>query len=317
MTVTFTSLNYAGPVDEVGWAHAAAALGSTYGVAGAGDWLVSKDPTGTRQVKIAIGSGHGHGIFDTTDGEATLVLDTIATGTRWDLISAHRDWQSGAKVTTFDKTTGTAVAQIPSGRSSNPGVVDDQPLALVQLTAGQTVPTAVIDLRCWAANGGLVIKDVLALGYLTDAGTRVALGAFEYVRAQDVSGNPIWQRVNLQSVNLIGAGSSLDPSTVPPAIGALPFFMQAGSAVADTDASGYARITFPVAFPNGLLFAGVFDGDQAQARAIGETLSYGIAGSPWNNGRRTYLVYSIMRARTPGQNVPGFRHRANWIAIGW
>ena len=249
MTVTFTSINYAGPTTEVNWAKAAAALGSTYGVKGPSDWEVTKDPTGTRQVKITHGDGHGQGVVDHTDLDDTLVLDTISAGTRWDLVCAKRDWQTGAKVTTFGKRTGTASREIPTGRLTTPGVADEQPLALVQLSYGQSVPTAVIDLRCWANNGGLVIADVMALDYLGDVGTQAQLGSVTYIRGQDSAGNPVWVKHDWTKTTLYGVGGAL----VGNPAGVTEFLKQEGYFLGQSNVSGDYFVPFPRAFPTGLL----------------------------------------------------------------
>jgi hypothetical protein len=50
----------------------------------------------------------------------------------------------------------------------------------VQVTAGQTQPTAIVDLRCWASNGGMVAKDDLVKGYLNQIGTCVSINGTEW-----------------------------------------------------------------------------------------------------------------------------------------
>lgn len=80
-----------------------------------------------------------------------------------------------------------------------PGVVHDQPLALVQWTAGQTQPTAIVDLRVWAGGGGLVAKDELVLTYVSRVGTRVKINGQRWSSELGTNDTPVW-------VNEDGAG---------------------------------------------------------------------------------------------------------------
>jgi hypothetical protein len=143
-------------------------------------------------VSIAPGFGWGSGVTDLTAANETIQLDTVTSGSRWDLIVARRDWTPTAGETKFMKINGGATKAIPGGRLTTPGGIDDQPLALVQVTAGQTQPTTIVDLRCWATNGGMVAKDDLVKGYLNKLGTELYINgaAWRYVPgANDV---PEW-----------------------------------------------------------------------------------------------------------------------------
>lgn len=173
--------------------------GPAYGVKGAGDWKVTAVAGQDRTVSIAPGTGFGHGVSDTTDANETIQFDPIASGTRWDLIAMRRDWQPAAGgPSAFVKVAGSSAKKIPANRVNNPGVQDDQPLYLVQVTggpgfgSGQITGTAV-DLRCWSANGGVIIADKLALDYLAVPGARVLLGGTEYRYLPDALGNFAWE----------------------------------------------------------------------------------------------------------------------------
>ena len=178
MAVTVMSHGYdtttGNPYTELAWADAHPRIGSgSYGVRSGGDWKVTAVAGADRTVSIAAGFGWGSGVIDKTVDNDTIQLDAITSGSRWDLIVARRDWTPTAGETKFMKINGGSVKAIPGGRSMIPGGIDDQPLALVQVTAGQTQPTAIVDLRCWATNGGMVAKDDLVKGYLNDLGTEV------------------------------------------------------------------------------------------------------------------------------------------------
>lgn len=182
MAVTFISHGYdttsSNPYTEIAWAEAHPLIGAgAYGVVGGSDWKVTAVAGADRTVSIAPGFGWGRGVTDLTVANETIQLDTVTSGSRWDLIVARRDWTPTAGESKFMKINGGATKAIPGGRLTGPGGIDDQPLALVQVTAGQTQPTAIVDLRCWAANGGMVAKDDLARAYLNQPGANVKIGA--------------------------------------------------------------------------------------------------------------------------------------------
>ena len=197
MAVTFTSYGYdtttGNPYTEVAWADAHPRIGSgSYGVRSGGDWKVTAVAGADRTVSIAAGFGWGAGVIDKTIDNDTIQLDTITSGSRWDLIVARRDWTPTAGETKFMKINGGSVKAIPGGRSMIPGGIDDQPLALVQVTAGQTQPTAIVDLRCWATNGGMVAKDDLVKSYLNDLGTEVYINGTGWRYVPGANDVPEW-----------------------------------------------------------------------------------------------------------------------------
>jgi hypothetical protein len=101
------------------------------------------------------------------------------------------------------KINGGATPVIPGGRQVGPGNIDDQPLALVQVTAGQTQPTAIIDLRTWAGDGGgLIANDDLVRSFLNSSGTRlfVTSTGIDWIRKVGTNDTPEW--VGLQEATL-------------------------------------------------------------------------------------------------------------------
>lgn len=182
---------YDGTTDEIVWAKMSPSVGSSeYGVKGVMDWVVTPHPTLDKAVLVSAGSGWGQGVFDTSNATVTVQCAALSSGTRWDLIAADRNWQPVNGITTFVAVTGSATKAIPAGRATNPGVQDDQPLYLVQWTAGQTQPTAIVDLRCWAGNGGVIAADLLARGYLARPGAEVLIDGAKW-HYQPV-GNGVW-----------------------------------------------------------------------------------------------------------------------------
>lgn len=184
------SLGYDGTVSETQIARMAHNFGADYAVEGAADWKVTAVAGQDRTVAIAPGTGYGHFVRDTTDSIATIQLATITSGTRWDLIVCRRDWQPPGGVSTFEKVQGTSSKVIPSGRLVGPGVKDDQPLALVQVTAGQTLPTAIVDLRTWPSKV-ITASDLLALPNAA-LGTEAVVSGTRYRRELDNTNNVAW-----------------------------------------------------------------------------------------------------------------------------
>lgn len=182
MAVTFNSSFYdtlpGSGVTEIKWAKGLPSIGACeYGVKGAGDWKVTAVAGQPFTLAIAPGSGWGHGVYDTTDQQETIQVATLASGTRWDFIGTRRDWKpAGGGPSAFASIINAGGKQLPATRKNDPGNEDDQPLALVQWTAGQTQPTTILDLRCWAGNGGVEAVDTLALTYLDKPGAAVKVG---------------------------------------------------------------------------------------------------------------------------------------------
>jgi hypothetical protein len=183
---------YDGPVSETDWAKNR--LGAPlYGVNGADDWRVTAVSGADRTISIATGSGFGQGVADTSDTNVTIQLGTIASGTRWDLVAMRRDWQPAAGgPSAFVAVAGTSSKALPADRQNTPGMVDDQPLALVQVTAGETLPSAVVDLRCWSSNGGIEAADALALQYLQTPGAAIKIGGSLWRYERDANGLWTW-----------------------------------------------------------------------------------------------------------------------------
>lgn len=330
MPVAFTSFGYdttsTNPYTETAWADAHPSIGlAKYGVRSPLDWKVTAVAGQDRTVSIAAGRGFGHGVTDKTVANDTIQLDSVASGSRWDLIACRRDWNPTAGISAFVKVNGGASATIPGGRNATPGNIDDQPLALVQVTAGQTQPTDIIDLRTWAGDGGgLVANHDLVRSYLNTVGTRLNINGIDWLRRVGANDTPEWVKLGeAGKTTLYGVGSAL-LGTPPPNGG--DFLEQEGTFTAVSDGSGFARLVFPLAFPNGLLSVMGFNGDAA-ANGSGTTFEsagdfrmvvngvltniFGQAGY----GSKTEWVYQVVNAS--GQRMPNKTHRINWRARGW
>lgn len=318
MAVAFISNGYdttsTNPYTEAAWADAHPSIGlATYGVRSPGDWKVTAVSGQDRTVSIAAGRGFGHGITDKTVSNETIQLATIASGSRWDLIVVRRDWTPTAGTSKFEKVAGGATPTIPGGRLVGPGNIDDQPLALVKVTAGQTQPTEIIDLRTWSGDGGAVVANHdLVRSYMNATGTRININGTDWVRRVGANDTPEWVKAgDAAKVALHGVGAALAGTPVATD----GFLWQAGSTLVETDLSGFARITFPTPFPNALLTFIPSNGDMNLDRAIQAALTIGVAGgSPHGTGTKQDVVVSVERYN--GAPQTSSKIRVNWIAIG-
>lgn len=185
-------------IDEIGWAQISDSYGSAYSVAGldgAPDENAGRVTTvsaAERTVAVAPLIAYGHGVRDRSDSTVNVQLPSVTVGlARWFLVAVRRDWQNN--ITTISALPNAQVARvIPTQRLAAPGVQDDQPLALVQITGGQSIPTAVVDLRCWSGNGGTTAATVDALAYLDKLGSRVTVADLTYTRVLGSTGTPEW-----------------------------------------------------------------------------------------------------------------------------
>lgn len=206
--MTVTSYGYDGTIDEVAWSKLADYVGRDYAFGSMTD-LVVTTTTGDRTVKVSNGSAFGHGVLDVCTSLPNIQLPTITAGSRWDTIVVRRDWQAvdpgGSTSVTYVR--GGASKALASGLNATPGVLDDQALALVQVTAGQTAPTAVVMLPRRVKGSpllygtsltrpGLLGQSNLAapaeLMYESDTGTYAAWNGATWEPAYNPAANNYW-----------------------------------------------------------------------------------------------------------------------------
>lgn len=203
--MALTSVGYDGSIGEnelPGWMRSARAA---YGVLGVGDWRVETVSGQDRTVSVAAGTGFGRGVVDTTDASETIQLAIVASGSRWDTICRRRDFATNT--TSLVAVQGSATKGVAAGRQvSTTGGVDDQPLALVQVTAGQQLPTAIERVRCWPGNGGMVAESIDALAYLDEPGAVVWVAGVQWVRTVAANGTTSWVQGGL--VEVVGSALS-------------------------------------------------------------------------------------------------------------
>ena len=137
-----TSTGFDGTVDYAEWAALTSHMGAQYGVVGKDSFAVSVG-VGDRVLNVQPGLAAGQGILDESDAVENLTGAAVASGNRWDLVALRRAW--GSSTSTLVLIQGGSAASLPA-RSTTPGVQDDQPLALVRFSAGQTAAQEIIDL---------------------------------------------------------------------------------------------------------------------------------------------------------------------------
>lgn len=194
--MAITSVGYDGTVDESQWASMVSKVGGyEYGIDKAGDFAITQS-AGTRMVSISAGLAWGRGVMDISDAPVILQLDSVSTGSRYDLIALRRTWgPANGGPTEIVVVKGTSAKTIPSGRQSNPGVVDDQPLALVRVTAGVASIPEIIDLRIWGRNGGqLYARNDLVRIYLSSPGTEINVNGIEWRLIVDANSTALWEK---------------------------------------------------------------------------------------------------------------------------
>lgn len=149
-----------------------------------------------RGLRAGIG---GHGVYDIITVAEDITISNALPGagqSKWYTIAARRTWQT-TQATTLVALTGTAAEAIAAGRQQTPGTVDEQPLALVQVTNGTSglAITAVRDLRPVSQGGEYVIdpasRDVV-MSYFNKPGYRLRVGDTAYVRTI-IGGIEAWQ----------------------------------------------------------------------------------------------------------------------------
>jgi microcystin-dependent protein len=143
--VTITNIGYDGSITESSWALLQPYLGRFNAFGGATDFAPTVSPGVDRTVSLAPGSSFGSGVLVTSDAAIAVQSPVLAAGTRWDTIALRRDWQTDTS--SIVVLTGSSTEQVAAGLNDQPGIIQDQPLALVQITAGTQEPTAVRDLR--------------------------------------------------------------------------------------------------------------------------------------------------------------------------
>lgn len=191
--MAITSVGYDGQINESSWAVMAPRLNLPYWVADMDALAPTINTAQDRAVNLRPGTFGGPGVMDTSSATETVTFDHVASGNRYDLVVARRDWQGTGGKTTFTVIKGGTVRNLPSF-NRNPGTLDDQLIALVHLRAGQTRPVSITDLRGLGTSGRAIVFDPLAMeGYRHWPGFQCQIGREEYTLQPDRN----WVRTGL------------------------------------------------------------------------------------------------------------------------
>lgn len=248
--ITGPSLGYAGSVTETTGRDYFNRIGSSkYGVVGADDLKVSVT-TGDRMLLVGAGTAWGHNIMDTLGVSVSVQLDAVASGSRWDMVVLRRDVTARTTVEVVKGTASLVLPSLTTSSASHP----DQPLALVRVMAGQTTVQEIIDLRCWAGPGGVVIADAMALSYLDTPGTTVHHGRDTWVRTVGQTGaswirgrlkHQIFTRgVTMTIPRTIGTGTEWTNVSFPSGLFDPSFSDSPNVQLTMTNKTGYGRLSY-------------------------------------------------------------------------
>lgn len=213
--MTIVSYGYPGTIAPgAAWAAMQYGMGHPVWARNYGAGRVNAVVGGTRQVWVNPGLFGAHGIVNDVTEAELLTLPTVASGYRYYLVVADQRWNDDGNGfrTEIGYVQGTTARAIPIF-IDNPGQRMQMPLALVRITAGQTAPTEIVDLRLITEGGGTyMIWDDLALGLATRAGVEVhnAATRVRRLRVHTASGaGDQWQVVSEHQVRQSRASSAL------------------------------------------------------------------------------------------------------------
>lgn len=211
-----------------------------FSVKGPNDWKVSSLASIDRGIRVEVGIGSGDAVTDQTKDYETMSLPSPPIASAWYLIVRRRNWTfPGTSTLVAIRGTATKALPAPGTGSGNrrdiPGTESDQPLALVRVTQKDTTVQEIIDLRCWASNGGVEVADKLALSYLDTPGAAVKLGPSTWRYERKSNGVWGWQEYK-----------PADPTA--------PLFRD-GYKVVRTNPDGYCTVPYDEPFPGGTRIA--------------------------------------------------------------
>ena len=269
---------------------------SNYRVYGKDDWKVSTLRSIDRGLRIEAGTGSGDGVTDTTPEYETMSLPSPPIPSRWSLIVRRRNW-SGEGTTTLVAIPATASATQLPARKNVPGSESDQPLAFVLVTQKDTTIQQVIDLRCWASNGGLEAAHELALQYLAAPGAAVKIGSTVWRYELQANGVWDWRAVDAGRPTLVLSGTDA-PAPI----------MEAGTVTVRTDANGATAIPFKARFPRALNSVFI---QHAMASNLG-LIQFRFDKALSNPGRAAFFAFDNAGNRL--RNTTGIR--VSYLAVG-
>lgn len=289
---------------------------SRFAVGGSEDWKVSTLASIDRGIRIEAGTGSGDGVTETTFEYETLSVPKPPIASMWYTIVRRRNW-TGTGTGTFVAVPGTAakaVAQVSaSGRRNVPGTESDQPIALVRVTQKDSTVLELVDLRCWASNGGVEVVDKLALDFLGTPGAAVKLG--QSLWRYEKQANNLWTWREYQMSDRLPDFTSGVPAGKTPIVkfGFTHLANHDNTKVA-TNASGDGYHYFPKPFPEALVSCIVMPSvDPALFDKVTENYHFNFNRVYSNNSRFSVRVYN----KDGNRVTNGSGLYVQYIAIGY
>jgi len=222
--MAFTAVGFDGSVDEAGFVGMARYFGPRYSVGSSGSLRVTAGGSGDRAVTIAAGSGYVYGVTATQSGSSVKNLASVSSGSRYDLVVLRVNWETNTA--SIEVITGSSSSATLPSRTiwSSGNQIEDMPLALVKVTAGQSAAAVYADLRLWAGGAGVyhanheLAKRIFEDNLPGSAGTVLRLPGVTYTRTLTAN---VWAEsreftqdtaASLRSV--MGLGSTVGPVPV-------------------------------------------------------------------------------------------------------
>lgn len=193
--MAINSWGYDGTVDEVDFGRIMAfSASSEYGVDDPNSFKASTVAGQVLMTQLTGGWAWTSGLVDNMTTMETVQYDPVASGTRWDMVVLRRDWTPPGGTTTLAVIKGGASKALP-GRNDVRGVLQDQPLWLVRIDSGKSIPSEYVDLRIFARNGGCTANDDLARSYVSFTGTMIEIRDTLWIYRVSPNGTNEWKKL--------------------------------------------------------------------------------------------------------------------------
>lgn len=295
--MTITSYGYPGVfAPGTVWAELQRAIGNRYYVDDPSSVACVPLVGGTREVQVSAGRFGGWGVADVNDAPVNIALPTVSSGTRWFLIVARRTWGvvNTTTLVALDPGWSSLPASLPVPGSTDasfnqqPGIRDDQPLWLVPLTAGQTLPGAPVDARIIGTGNDFLAQNDIVRQYANWPGVRLVIGSVVWSRVLNTSGDALVWDANPGHMGAVAGLPKLSgASLITPGTGwSLKAFSGADLLNVAYKDGNWVHVTLHVRRTGARLTPGT-SGNYSDADGTVGTLAAGwrpAGGMPWRGG---------------------------------
>lgn len=156
-----------------------------------------------RQISIAPGAGMVGGSRVRSTSVETVTLDTVSSGSRWDVVCLRVDWLAGTAAIVVVKGTSSGFNTVTSGTSPDtskvnrlPGIMYDLQLAICKVTTSGV--SEMVDGRMWGGDGAAffvsqsLIDNTWTMGWCKP-GTTIQTDKGQYTKRLDNDGT--WRSI--------------------------------------------------------------------------------------------------------------------------